>query len=228
MMRRQAGFTLLEVLAALAVFGLVLLGLGQGLQFGLQAWRGQARMLAWPEDMEALDHTLRLLVTRALGADESQPGGPIQGGPAQLLIVTRLARPEGGYPVPTEARLQVDAAHRLVLFLLPRPHVSWRVPPRIEERVLAEGVQRLELAYWKPEAGGGTWLLEWNDPAPPALVRIRLLFPPGDPRRWPDIVAAPSLGTISSSLLPFSSPNARRMTPIVRQILAVTVRRYAG
>jgi prepilin-type N-terminal cleavage/methylation domain-containing protein len=33
-----AGFTLLEILIALAILGFILLSLGQGLRFGLTAW----------------------------------------------------------------------------------------------------------------------------------------------------------------------------------------------
>ena len=40
------GFTLLEVLAALAVLGLLLAGLAQGVQFGLRAW--DCRRATWP------------------------------------------------------------------------------------------------------------------------------------------------------------------------------------
>ena len=43
-MRR--GFTLLEMLAVLAVLGLLLAGLSQGIRFGLRAWDMQAREVA--------------------------------------------------------------------------------------------------------------------------------------------------------------------------------------
>ena len=202
---RSGGFTLLEVLAALAVLGLLLLALGQGLQFGLQAWRSQARALAWPDEMEALDRTLRLLVSRAVSPDDAAPGAPVQGGAAVLDVLARLAGPDGGAPAPTEARLEVDAGQRLVLRLLPHLHVSWLVPPRPALIVLAERVQRVEFAYFQAApGGGGAWQRAWPGPAPPALVRIRLVFPPGDARHWPDIVAAPALGGFASLFLRFA------------------------
>ena len=197
--RHPAGFTLLELLAALAVFGLLLLALGQGLQFGLQAWRLQARTLAWPDDMEALDRTLRRLVTSAVGADEIEHRGPFIGEPGSLDVVTRLSRPDGGLPAPAEARLEVDSAHRLVLRLVPRPHVRWQIPPHAQLLVLAERIERIEFAYWQADpGGGGAWQRSWPGPDPPALIRMRLLFPRGDTRRWPDIIAAPALGALAS------------------------------
>lgn len=201
----QAGFTLLEVLAAMAIFGLLLLAFGQGMQFGLQAWRSQARATAWPDEIEGLDRTLRQLVVRAVSTEEVQPGGPIQGGPAVLDVVARLPRPQGGPPVPTEARLEVDASHRLVLRLLPRLNVHYLTQQRPDLIVLAERVERIEFAYWQSApGGGGTWLVAWPGPAMPALVRIRLRFPPGDVRHWPDIVVAPAMGGFASLACPSS------------------------
>jgi general secretion pathway protein J len=194
----QAGFTLLEVLATLAIFGMLLLVLGQGMQFGLQAWRGQTRAAAWPQEAETLDRTLRRLVTRSLSAEEMQQGLPIQGGPTTLVVIARLPRPQGGPPMPTEARLQLDGTHRLMLFLLPRWNVRPVTPPVIEPMVLAERVERIEFAYWQEaEGGGGAWLRAWPGPGVPALVRIHLVFPPGDPRHWPDIVAAPAMAPLA-------------------------------
>lgn len=210
--RQPGGFTLLEVLAALAVLGLVLLALGQGVQFGQQAWRGTGKAMAWPDQIEPLDRTLRQLVTQALTPDEVQSGGsaqngPIQGGEAVLEVVARLPLPDGaatgGRLAPTEARLEVDGSHRLVLRLLPHLNVQWVTPPRGELVVLAEHVERIEFAYWSAAAGGGgQWVRTWPGPALPALVRIRLLFPAGDARHWPDIVAAPAVGNLASQRLP--------------------------
>ncbi len=191
-MRRERGFTLLEVLAALSVFGLILLILGQGMQFGLSAWRAQGRALALPDEMETLDRMLRRLVTRAVALDESSQGGPIQGGAGLLDVITRLPGRDGGAAVPTQARLEVDGTHRLLLRLVPRWHVRWQVPPAGEVVVLAERIERIEFAYWQPaQGGGGSWVRTWPGPALPGLVRMRLVFPAGDARHWPDIVAAP-------------------------------------
>jgi general secretion pathway protein J len=197
--RQPDGFTLLELLAVLAVFGMLLLALGQGMQFGLQAWRIQARAMTWPDDAEALDRALRRLVGGALAPDEVEGRGPLIGEPAVLDVVTRLSGPAGGPPAPTGARLEVDGAHRLVLRLLPRPHVRWQMPPRPAVVVLAERIERIEFAYWKAApGGGGAWQRAWPGPDMPALVRMRLVFPPGDARRWPDIVAGPALGGLAS------------------------------
>jgi prepilin-type N-terminal cleavage/methylation domain-containing protein len=50
-----AGFTLLEVLVALAVMGLLLFGLVQGSHFVLLGWDRQTRLAARTEDLDAVD-----------------------------------------------------------------------------------------------------------------------------------------------------------------------------
>jgi len=50
-----AGFTLLEIVVALAVFGFLLLGLSHTVRFGLTAWRQDTRMSEEKTDLEAID-----------------------------------------------------------------------------------------------------------------------------------------------------------------------------
>ncbi len=61
---RQAGFTLLEVLVALVVLGLLLAGLAQGTQFGLRVADRQAATIAATADLDATDRVLRGLIAQ--------------------------------------------------------------------------------------------------------------------------------------------------------------------
>jgi general secretion pathway protein J len=201
------GFTLLEVLAALAVLGLLLAGLAQGLQFGLRAWDMQARDVAGRNDLEAADRAIRLLIRRVRSGAEVRERPAMVGGPQSCELVTMLP-PQAPDPAgPVAARLEVDAARRLVLRWLPMPHATWLgPPPPPRQAVLLDRIERVEFAYWKEQAGGGAWQRAWGEPEPPSLVRLRIVFPPGDPRRWPDIVAAPRLDRTSSRFLLFPVP----------------------
>ena len=53
--QRDAGFTLLEMLVALVVFGLVMAGLAQTFRFGLTAWSATERRAMGPENLAAMD-----------------------------------------------------------------------------------------------------------------------------------------------------------------------------
>jgi prepilin-type N-terminal cleavage/methylation domain-containing protein len=65
MTRRDAGFTLLEMLVALVVFGLLMAGIAQAMRYGMTAWSAETRQAAAPETMSAVDGALRRLIEHA-------------------------------------------------------------------------------------------------------------------------------------------------------------------
>ena len=224
----DSGFTLLEIIVAVAVLGFLLLALTQGTQFGLRAWRTQTDTVQRHTEMEAADRALRHLIERLVSGDMLKSRPPLIGGRSGIDFVTTLPPGPGVPPDPTaEVRLSVDAAHRLLLTWVPAPHATWigrPVPP--ERTILLYGVERLECSYWKMvPGGGGSWVREWTDPRPPALVRLRIIFPAGDARRWPDIVAAPRVDEALSSNRPYNSSVTATITP--RTFVTVTVN-HAG
>jgi general secretion pathway protein J len=191
-MKSQAasGFTLLEILVALAVFGFLLLGLGQTVRFGLTAWRQDARISARKTDLEAVDRALRLVVENLAPGDEAARV-PIDGSAGALTGVTRLRVPGSGLlPVRIEAGLAVSG-RRLVLRWRPQHHwTQFGAPPPPQETALINGVSRLAIEYWRPQ---GNWVSGWHEPDLPLLIRFRLTFAGPDAPHWPDIVVAPLL-----------------------------------
>jgi general secretion pathway protein J len=188
---RRNGFTLLELLVALAVFGLLLVGLTKGMQYGLLAWQSQVRVGGSSEDLDAVDPALRQMIAVMDPGDSLAPPS-FAGSRDRMEFVTVLPDAAAGLPVRrVEAGLLVDSSRRLVLRWRPWMHAARLrpVPPPVETELL-RGVQGLELAFWRPGAG---WVDRWRNEDLPALIRIRVLFSPGDLRHWPDIVAAPIL-----------------------------------
>ena len=181
---RQAGFTLLELLVGLVVLGFILAGLGGGVRYGLRAADTQARLSAGRGELDAVDRTLRRMIEQA--DPGSAQGGPLfHGAPGRLVLTSAL--PAAATVRQADLALGVDAAHRLVLRWTPHLHaVRFGPAPAAEEAELLRGVDRLELSYWS-----GGWRTVWEEQALPGLVRVRIVFPPGDARHWPDIVAAP-------------------------------------
>jgi general secretion pathway protein J len=188
--RKQSGFTLLEVLVALAVFGLLMVGLVQGLRLGINAWQAQSRTLALRGDMDAADRTLRTLIERM------DPGG-VSGRPAtfkgtshSLVFTTTL--PQAADTLVTRAAvvtLAVDEGNRLELLWLPnyRNRIGPTPPPG--QVTLLRDVDHIEMAYWHdPQAG---WQSEWGAVALPKLIRIRVVFTRGSGRHGYDIVIMP-------------------------------------
>ena len=185
-MSRQRGFTLLEVLAALVVFGFVMIGLLQGTRFGLAAWGMQSRDNAAQADLDAVDRTLRRLIE---GMDPGNERAPphIQGTEHTLSFVG--AFPSGNMQeAPIDATLRLDAGHRLVFTWSPHLDVRWNAaPPAPRMAVLETGVARFDLSYW----GGAGWQRDWTEPALPNLVRVHIALLGKPAHDWPDIVVMP-------------------------------------
>ena len=183
--RPDAGFTLLEIVVALVVLGVLLATLGRGVQFGLAAFDRQNRMIATGGRQEAVDRTLRRLIERldpGTGNDTDAMVG------THHVLMFRSPLPIDGSDMTYDLRLSVDD-HRLVLAWLPHRHAVPIGPaPPAHRETLLDGVSAIDLSYWSD----GAWHDEWRQPKPPALLRIRIAFPEGDPRRWPDIVEAPA------------------------------------
>ena len=188
---RPNGFTLLELLIALTVLGMVFAGLAQGVHFGVLAWATELHLTAGNDDFDTLDSTLRHMIEVADPGDDLDPAAFTANGDS-LDCVSELPDAIGATPGRRiRATLLVDPAHRLVLRWQPAMRArSLRAPPPPIETELLHGVSRIELAFWRPSGG---WVSTWRSPDLPALVSIRLHFPAGDPRHWPVIVAAPVL-----------------------------------
>jgi general secretion pathway protein J len=185
---RQAGFTLLEVLVALVVFGFLIAGLSQTTRFGLTAWRTEGRLADTNIDIEATDRIIRLLVRNLAPSDD--PSAPsIAGGARTLTGISRMPIPSAGLrEMPVEVGLAVSG-NRLILRWCPYQHVQpLGQQARPQEATLVDGVERISIDYWLKDKG---WSGTWQQPDLPSLIRVRVQLLGQKP--WPDIVAAPML-----------------------------------
>jgi hypothetical protein len=102
-------------------------------------------------------------------------------GAGASLMELALRRPASG-----------DAPGDLVLRIRPLDLAGdGRPRPETEERVLIAAIERLEVAYFGAERPGAEpiWWQEWqNQRSLPSLVRMRVGFPQGDDRRWPELI----------------------------------------
>ncbi len=189
---RRNGFTLLEVLVALVVLGFLLAGLSQGVRFGIQAWGMQTRRVAQQADMDAALRTVRRLIEQADPGDGNEEP-TFKGGPHTLAWRSRLplaAQLAGGPNA--DMALGVDGRQRLVLRAEAHPHAERVGPPAPAlETVLAEGVDHIDLAYFRPGGKQPGWKGSWGDDDMPALVRLRIAFAKNPGRHWPDLIAEP-------------------------------------
>jgi general secretion pathway protein J len=189
-LRLDRGFTLLELLIALVVFGLLLIVLANGTRFALAARGLQAQRIATDEGLDAVDRTLRRLI------GTMDPGVSSDGRPHFVANAHSMGF-TGDLPIgawfPTrqaDVVISVDAAHRLVLRWAPHYPALLGPPPLPQVTPLLDGVNELDLSYWAGAPGHGAWVDRWDSAALPALVRLRIVFIRDSQRHWPDIVAA--------------------------------------
>jgi general secretion pathway protein J len=195
---RQTGFALLEMLVSLVVLGFLVVGLTQGVRAGLRLWDAQTLRIGETGELDAGARALRALLSGIWVPPQGGIGRgatgktDIEGHPDSLafrgdlptgLGTTRLAN------ITLELR-----ERRLVLrWNLHRHELTSGPEPEPIETELIRGVERLDLAYWgspSPDQAAG-WQAQWDGPAIPGLIRVRLAFAKGDRRRWPDLIAAP-------------------------------------
>jgi general secretion pathway protein J len=189
MRRTDRGFTLLELLIALAVLGLIIALLTSGTRYASRAWQTQETQVDRENDLLALQTVLRAMIAS---------GSAFQGSSGSLAFTGTMPR---GLQQSGLFDMQLTTSgDRLVLAWAPhlRPGAT---PKPTTETELARGVVGLDLSYFVADDAHppGVWSAVTKDQKhPPSLVRLGILLPDGDHRSWPPLVIAPMLAGVKS------------------------------
>jgi general secretion pathway protein J len=192
----SAGFTLLELLIAMSLLGLVFAALTGGLRFGTQAWQSSAERLSQNDELRLVYRTLRRQITTSLNAPGSlvsdQQKGSFEGLRDSLSFV-------GSAP----AQAMAPGLFLLKLVLVPdeigqalalrweRLEKAARQPDSDNIEPLLRGLRSIQYSYFGAPEGDDTarWLNEWRDNEQlPILVRITVEFVDANRAPWPEII----------------------------------------
>jgi general secretion pathway protein J len=167
------GFTLVELLVAMALAGLVLLALFGGLAIAV---RGVAQLAS---GSERVDERRQLALWLRREIEVALP--PDRGGPARLPFVGELAAlrflaidATGATEVSLALETAPAGSPGAAWLVLARRPVEGGLPARV---VLARDLASMRFAYWGRHAEGedARWADSWTDPREvPALVRVAI------------------------------------------------------
>jgi general secretion pathway protein J len=190
--RRYAGFTLLELLVAITLMGLVLVVLYSGLRLGLSGWDAGEQRAEATQQLRLVQEFLRRQLTQSMTVYQFDD--------QQNRMVVFVGQADGiEFVTPMLARLGQAGLYRVRIEAVDgRLWIRWRpyLPSDPEageerERVLLEGVSAVEWAYFGLEQIDDPqprWSNAWTNPqGRPSLVRLNLNLR-GEP--WPDLVVA--------------------------------------
>jgi general secretion pathway protein J len=153
-----AGFTLLEVLVALSILGLILVALTNGVRFAGQAWQAQERSVTRRGDTDAVQNILRTLIAS---------GTQFAGTGSQLRFTGEM--PEGLARAGLYDIELYSEADRLMLTW--KPHFKGAGQTNSASTEMGRDVEAVSLAYFY--AASKAWENVTRDnSAPPDLIRV--------------------------------------------------------
>lgn len=203
--RGGRGFTLLELLIAITLLGLLMAGLLGSLRLGARAWETGAQRLESSARLITIQGFLRQRLTHAIPLFVPDPSGReslvFTGGPEAMTLVTTLPDQLGAglHVVTLGLHPGDDGASHLGFAWRPLHLDPDGVPlPTIEagRRDLIRDIAGLELGYFgargrDPDAA---WHEVWEDEQVlPTLIRLRIELAEGDRRRLPELIVRPMI-----------------------------------
>ncbi|MSP89370.1 MAG: prepilin-type N-terminal cleavage/methylation domain-containing protein [Alphaproteobacteria bacterium] len=189
----NAGFTLVEVVVGLALFGLLMLALTGAVRIGLVGGARVEAATAALEERRTAAHLFGHLVRRIEPMPDwsgREASTALMGASATLEMVAVLPGGLGGGLGLVRLTRSQD---RLIATTCPFDRARARCAGAAASSVLAEGVTRLSFAYFGTAAAGedARWLDTWDgQPSLPRAIRMAVETRRGP---WPVLIAHPAI-----------------------------------
>lgn len=201
----QSGFTLVELLVAMALLGLISVLLFGGIRFGARSWEVGHERLEQINEVEVAQGVLRRLLGRSrevtlFDANRSRDAVPFLGRPDEVFFAAPLPAHRGiggAYGFSLKVSRHVDGDDLTLAWRLQRPETPPSASEDFEDRtVLMSDVRDVTFTYYgAPEEGrSADWMDTWDGSnGLPRLVRVSVEFDLDDGRYWPPLTIAPAL-----------------------------------
>lgn len=184
------GYSLLELVIALALLGFIAVAMSGGVRFGARAWEASEAKVEAVERVQGAQNLLRTLLSRAMPR-ELDPTFAVDldlfRGTAGALAFTASAPSAFGAEGLTRFDLRVEGEAGTQQLVLAWQGANRAVPSK--SQTLIAGADAIAIAYGARDGDSFRWTDNWSDQSgAPQLVMIRAAFPPGSGRRWPPLV----------------------------------------
>jgi general secretion pathway protein J len=191
---REAGYTLVELLASLVIIGMVSMMMLSGITAGRRVWERADIANAQGESISGAQMLLRQRVERAFPATRYDKIPTYADFFGAANGVSFLSPPRDIHAPSGLIRYTLALAPNgdLVLSALSDLAIDPKAPG--DPLVLLHNVQQLDIAYFgvAPPDKVPAWHEQWQFQATlPLLMRVRVQFPPEDTRAWPDLLIKP-------------------------------------
>jgi general secretion pathway protein J len=196
---RSRGFTLIEILVALALMAMIATILITSLQIGGHTWQRVTRATSQIEDIAQAQSTLRrhlstLYLYQSSTRETSRLRSLVSDGhQLEFSSLAPLARADGVW------RYQVSLVNSTGTLVIRSRHDREveSAPLDWSDEILLRSVVNLTVQFWlKAEDAPGRWVDQWVDfNALPPLIRVEIAFAPNDTRRWPPFYVEPRVDT---------------------------------
>jgi general secretion pathway protein J len=213
---KAAGFTLLELLVAMTVLGVLTGLLATGLSFGARIWEREQKQLEQWAELQTVQDVIRRTLGQAWPLTvRTASGTPGAGFVGKSTSIEFFGPPPaqslagGVYRYGLLSRNGPGGVSLVLTWRLRSPDGTQRKAKRgrstlmrreesgeDKEIILVDRLVNAEFSYLGAEEDGPKprWRDRWLEAEKlPLLVRMHVEFPPGDRRKWPDLVIAPAI-----------------------------------
>ena len=193
----ERGFTLLELLVAMTLLGLLSVVLFGGLQFGTQVWRKSEDATELASKVRSAQSLLSETISRAypyyVTSDPTNPHVDFEGYGDRLTFLAPTPAPAGALArVSIRAQTSDDG---IMLRVVSEPELAIDQTGQTD-RVILKGLKDVVFAYFgaADAKSAPSWQREWHDRlALPALVRSHAEFANRHAMPWPDLYIVPRI-----------------------------------
>lgn len=189
-LRDESGFTLLEMLVATTLLGLLSLVLYGALQFGLRSWHRSEELSVESNSVRRVQALLTADLTRAypevLRTDPTRRPIDFDGARDRIRYLT----PNNGRPGALDRVVLSEQATALTRVA----SLELGTTARTDSKILLPKVESFEISYFGPNEDDKSphWQESWHDRETlPSMVRFRARLAGG--QSWPDLIVAPAL-----------------------------------